>query len=209
MKRLAQDIIDYFSSSPVKGRAMLGADAAALLMECVAETDGDYIEIGSATGGSAIMAGVAMNHVPRPGNIFCIDMFAGNNELQGPDIYLQSFWMNILKFSLQQRTVAFKQHHPPFPVSIWYRAFSVGLIDGCHIGEAPLMDFKVLDERVTNYLLFDNVESEAVSAAVDKATQDNGNWEEYKSIEYVSTIEKETIFSEDKMVKFVALRRKR
>ena len=201
MRELAQQIIDHFPGHPaLANRAMLGIEAGTLLMECVNKSSGDYIEIGSAVGGSAIMAGVAMSG--RTGNIFCIDPFGGNSELDGPDVVLQSFWDNIIQCGLQQRVIAFKQYNPPFPMPIWYHTFSIGLIDGCHDAGAPLADFKQLDRRVTRYLLFDNAEKKAVLNAINKATQDNNNWEEYKSVEYESNWEK------DKMVKFVALRRK-
>jgi len=202
LKELAQNIVDEFPDTlSISGRAMLGADAGAILMECVAESSGDYIEIGSAVGGSAVMAAVAMEKVNRPGLVFCIDRFGGNSELDGPDPLLQAFWVNMGIYNVYPRIIAFKQTHPPFPMSIHYHEFSVGLIDGDHMSEAPLLDFKALNKRVTKYLLFDNVEYEYVQMAVNKATQDNGVWEEYKSIKYESTWE------EGKMVKFVALRR--
>lgn len=202
MRELAQEIIDKFPQghSALTNRAMLGIEAGAILMECVNKSSGNYIEIGSAVGGSAIMAGIAMSN--RAGNVFCIDPFGGNNELDGPDVVLQQFWFNIVQAGLQQRVIAFKQYHPPFPLPIWYHTFSVGLVDGCHVAGAPLVDFKQLDKRVTKYLLFDNVEKKDVLDAVNKATQEDSNWEEYKSIEYESN------WKGNKMVKFVVLRRK-
>jgi len=197
MRELAQRIIDNCS-----GRAMLGVEAGTILMECIDDSVGDYVEIGSAVGGSAIMAGMAMDKTERPGTVFCIDPFGGGNELDGIDMMLRLFWNNLLKFDLQQRVIAFKQCHPPFPMPIWYHTFSVGLIDGCHTGNSPLIDFRQLNKRVTKYLLFDNTEKEDVLTAIKKATQDNSNWEEYKSIEYEST------WKEDKIIKFVVLRRK-
>jgi len=207
MRELAKDIIDNFPTPLGIGRPMLGIEPATLLMECVAETTGDYIEIGSAVGGSAIMASMAMKKVNRSGYIFCIDPFGGSNELEGTDIRYQAFWLNILHYKLQQRVIAFKQMHPPWPLSMHFHQFSVGLIDGDHNGDGPGRDAAALDNRVLNYLLFDNAENKYVSDTVDRLL-DAGKWEEYKSAEYASLIGKKCAYEKDKIVKFVALRKK-
>ena len=193
----AKEIIEEFSKG-YQGRVMLGVEAAALLMDCVARTDGDYIEIGSAFGGSAIMAALAMGE--RAGTVYCIDNFLGVNRLESIDVVYEGFWKNIIRFGVQQRIVAFNQSHPPFPEPIHFHKFSVGLIDGDHLGEGPLKDFLGLDSRVTEYLLFDNAELEPVSATINAAIG-AGDWIEYKVVEYKSPI------SDTKLVKFVALRR--
>jgi hypothetical protein len=190
----AQDIIDDW---PL-GRIGQGIEAAALLMECVANTDGDYIEIGSAYGGSAVLAAKAMGD--RAGTVYCIDPFTGMNALDGIDYTIRAFWDNIFTFGVEQRVVAFYQHNPPFPTAIHYHLFSVGLIDGSHGGVAPFRDFVELDDRVTDYLLFDNAEYKEVENTITRAIM-SGNWEEHKSIEYDST------FKDDKVVKIVALHR--
>jgi hypothetical protein len=167
-------------------------------MECVANTDGDYIEIGSAYGGSAVLAAKAMGD--RPGTVYCIDPFTGMNTLDGIDYAIRAFWDNVFAFGVEQRVVAFYQHNPPFPIAIHYHLFSVGLIDGSHGGVAPFRDFVELDDRVTDYLLFDNAEYEEVERAIAAAMM-SGSWEEHKTIEYDST------FKDNKVVKIVALRR--
>ena len=193
----AEEIIAEFNKG-YQGRVMLGAEAAGLLMDCVARTDGDYIEIGSAFGGSAIMAGMAMGD--GPGTVYCIDNFLGVNRLESIDAVYNGFWENVIRFELQQRIVAFNQSHPPFPEPIHFHKFSVGLIDGDHLGEGPLKDFLGLDSRVTDYLLFDNAELEPVSATINAAIS-AGDWIEYKAVEYKSTI------GDEKISRFVALRR--
>ena len=175
-----------------------GHAASDLLMECVAKTKGDYIEIGSAFGYSAVLAATAMGK--RPGTVYCIDPFIGVNNLDGADIALEAFWSNIHSFGLEQRVVAFCQHNPPFPVAIHHHLFSVGLIDGNHDGDAPLKDFIELDSRVTDYLLFDNAEYELVENTVRRALW-GGNWEEATTIEY------ESGWKEGKMVQLTVLHR--
>jgi hypothetical protein len=103
-------------------------------------------------------------------------------------------------YGLEQRVVAFCQHNPPFPIALHHHLFSVGLIDGSHDGDAPLKDFIELDSRVTDYLLFDNVERESVENAVQGALW-GGNWEESITIEYESGVK------DGKMVQFTILRR--
>jgi len=164
---------------------MLGLEAAELLMECVANTDGDYIEIGAAFGGSAILAAKAMSE--RPGTVYCIDNFLGVNMLESMDAVWVAFWRNIISHGVEQRVVAFNQSHPPFPDPIHFHEFSVGLIDGDHLGEGPLKDFLSLDSRVTDYLLFDNSDQEPIEITVQAAIK-GGDWEEYKTIEYHTSL---------------------
>lgn len=192
---MARDIIENFPSA----HAMLGIDVAELLMDCVAETDGDYIEIGSLAGGSAVMAAKAMGE--RPGTVYCIEPFIGMNALEGLDPLFKSFWENMLHYNVEQRIVLFNQYTPPFPMPIHFHRFSVGLIDGNHLGDWPAKDFMELDSRVTDFLLIDNAEMEYVERIVDLAT--HHDWEEHKTIEYAS----EMPSKKGKNNLFVALRR--
>ncbi len=196
MKDLAQSIIDNIKY----GRAMIGVEAGGLLMELVAKTTGDYIEIGSYAGGSAIMAATAMEEADRPGMVFCIDPFGAKNEIDEPDELFGWFWKNLFDFGVDQRVIAFKQYNPPFPTAIYFHKFSVGLIDGSHTENGPLRDFWELTKRVRDYLIFDNAEKEKVEYTIDLATS-GGTWVEHASLEYESQ-------HPDKKIKFVVLRRK-
>ena len=166
MRSIAQRVIDDFPHE----RPMLGVIGGELLVDCVLDSDGDYVEIGSGYGGSAIMAALAMDYANHPGTVYCIDPFSALNELAGFDWNLMVFWMNVRYFGVEQRIVPFKQHHPPFPASIHHHRFSVGLIDGNHTSPYPEQDFNALKDRVSDYLLFDNVEQSAVQDTVHHAT---------------------------------------
>ena len=144
----------------------LGLPAAAKLVECVMRTQGDYVEIGSAYGCSAILAAKGMEG--RPGMVFCMDRFADSHELAGIDNAILSFWGNCIRAGVQQRIVAFKHHNPPFPLPIWYHQFSVGLIDGDHSEHAVRDDWNSFKNRVTDYVLFDNFEKDTVSRVVNE-----------------------------------------
>ena len=198
MRELAQDILSGWPVELGPGRPMLGLEAAELLMECVANTTGDYCETGSAYGGSAVMAGMAMEAVGRPGQVFCIDPFNKKSELEGDDAKLNQFWATIIHYDLHQRVIAFKQYNPPFPLAIFPRMFSVSLIDGSHYGDGPADDFNELSKRTTDYLLLDNAEISEVSYVIGEAIE-KGGWELHKETEYESNLHK------DKMVEFVAL----
>jgi hypothetical protein len=89
---------------------------------------------------------------------------------------------------------------------IHFHEFSVALIDGDHGPAAPYRDFANLKDRTTDYLLFDNAESQYVSDTIEKVL-DEEPWEEYKSVEYTSTFKKKFIYDDDKIVKFTILRR--
>ena len=173
--RTAAEIIDAFPQH----HPLLGAAAGQLLMNTVAATTGDYVEIGSAWGGSAIMAAIAMEG--RPGTVYCIDAFAPTHELSGIDGTLLAFWANCLAFGVQERIVAFKQHHPPWPLPIWYHKFSVGFIDGAHDAPFPAQDWRGMSPRVTDYILMDNVERPAVKDVVESS-----GWTTTTAIEHSS-----------------------
>ena len=191
------------------GRAMFAPEAGAALMERVYKTTGDYIEIGSWYGGSAVMAATAMEEANRPGLVVCIDPFGIVNILEGPDKRLQQFWENMLYFGVEQRVLAYRQFHPPYPESLHLHRFSVGLIDGNHNDAGPISDFRALNQRVTDYLLFDNAEQDAVKRTIEIALADADeeeikhlhNWEEDERIIYSSD-------HENKEVTLVILKRK-
>ena len=192
----AAELIENFHVT----QPMLGLSAAEFLMECVANTEGDYIEIGSGSGGSALMAAMAMEE--RAGTVYCIEPFIGMNPLEGVDPMFRAFWENMLHYEIEQRIVLFKQYSPPFPSPLHFHRFSVGLIDGNHMGDWPAKDFLELDSRVTDFLLFDNAEIEGVARAIDIAVRHD--WNEYKTIEYDSIMTKKA----GKKNRLVALTRK-
>lgn len=176
----------------VPQRLHIRDDAAKLLIEIIAKTSGDYVEIGSFVGGSAILAAGAMEMAGRPGIVFCVDPFTrGETELdtlvlpQWVPSQHQTFWSNIIRAGHQHRVVAFKQYNPPFPEPIYFRWFSVGLIDGNHIFPGPQLDAHTLAKRITDYLLFDNAEYIDVETAIQEMLN-TGEWEEYRSVEYKS-----------------------
>ena len=200
MRELAQDILDGWPVDYGRGIPFLGLNAAEVLMNCVADTDGDYAEIGSAWGGSAVMAAMAMEAAGRPGIVVCVDPFSKESEIKGLDKKLDQFWSTMIHYGIHQRIFAFKQYNPPFPLAAYFHMFSVSLIDGNHYGDSPADDFNELTKRTTEYLLIDNVEIVDVNYVVEQALETN-DWEEYKTVEYESNAHK------DKTVKFVALRR--
>lgn len=193
----ALEIIENFPKD-MNGRAMLGLPAAELLMELVAESEGEYIEIGAGFGGSAVMALAAGASL-----VYCIDPFVGVNSLEDrPDPLHRVFWKNMHHYGMENDVICFKQYSQPFPEAIHYHRFEVGLIDGHHFGSAPYKDFLELDNRVTEYLLFDNADRESVAKTVEAAIK-GGNWELHKEVEYESSYEKK----DGELVKFVALAR--
>ena len=201
MRELARDILAGWPSSCGIGKPLLGLEAAEVLMECVANTTGDYAEIGSAWGGSAVMAGMAMEAVGRPGLIVCVDPFDQKSEMEGTDKKLDQFWKMMIHYGIQQRVLAFKQYHPPFPLAAYYHMYSVSLIDGNHHENGPADDFNALTKRTTNYILFDNAEIIDVTHVIDQVLKET-DWEEYKRVKYRSPF-----YKEEKWNTFVAFRR--
>ena len=123
---------------------------------------------------------------------------AATSELDGLDLPFRLFHLHVQHFGVEQRVLAFKQHHPPFPIALHYHKFSVGLIDGNHYPPSVTKDFEALNFRVTDYLLFDNVEQPYIAGVVKRAVDKEG-WRLYEEVEYTSDTGGQK--------KFVALRR--
>ncbi len=164
--------------------ALLGPEGGHFLMEYIAKTQGDYVEIGSKWGGSAIMAATAMDMAGRPGTVYCIDQFSAkviSPELEGNKLLVE-FWAYVHEWGVQQRIIAFQQVTPPLPYPIQFHKFSVGFIDGGHRFDEPIHDFILLEKRITDYIIFDNTEKEEVMNAVSKALE--SGWVIDSELEY-------------------------
>lgn len=117
--------------------------ATGLLCQAIVNAgDGDYVEIGSLYGGSAITALLTKRVFNLKGNIYCVD--------PNPKEILE----NAKLFGLKDRITIFKR---PSEEIIWGdMTFSCGFIDGDHREPNPLLDWYALKNRVTRYIIFDD-----------------------------------------------------
>jgi predicted O-methyltransferase YrrM len=135
--------------------SMPASDAGAIA-QCVANCKGDYLEIGSLFGGSAIVAALFAK-----GRVYCIDPFGyapGQTRTAGtPSAELVA--KNAYAFGAMEKLRIFTQKHPPLPPNLEYVRFDIAFIDGDHTYEGVLADWENLKDRVDRYILFHDVEN--------------------------------------------------
>ena len=104
--------------------------------------DGDYVEIGSLHGGSAITAALVKKKFNLDGTIFCIEPNPRN------------IVENATLFGVANRIFVVKTTSDEM---IWDKfKFTCGFIDGDHRDPHPLEDWRMLERRVSRYILFDD-----------------------------------------------------
>lgn len=110
---------------------------------------GDYIEIGSLHGGSAITVALVKKEFNLTGDIFCIEPH--------PRKILQ----NAKEFGVRERILTFKKTSEEMN---WdnFTGFNCGLIDGDHRYPHPSQDWDRLKPLVSNYILFDDCDKSEI-----------------------------------------------
>ena len=180
----------------MKGRAAFGSQEFVEMFVRYLSGAGDYIEIGTLFGGSAILAGKYCK-----GHVYCIDPLdgyyakgrvdKGTNLLPSPKIVREN-WES---FGLDlDRLHIYAHKHPPWPEELKNKRFDIGYIDGEHTHEAAMQDWDALKDRVDKYIIFDNTEKRGVMDAFEEAVQ-HPDWEHVDSavgIEYAAEVLKKT-----------------
>ena len=146
------------------GIPVMYQDDMSILTQMICSSQGDHLEIGSAFGGSALVAALAMEHAGRSDTIVCIDPHVKDG-----------FWENVEAFGLRKRIMLISKPSHPFPVN--GRVFGSAFIDGDHSTIAVNNDWKNTKEIVTDYIMFHDYDG---VASVRKAIRDtvvvDKNW---------------------------------
>lgn len=127
-----------------------GMDAAALSRFIIKAGAGDYVEIGTWHGASAILAALTKRVYQIPGEIYCIDSFGVTHNSSAKEVM-----RNAKIFGVDNMIHITVANSHPWPLGD--KTFSFGLIDGCHRGITPFRDFVNMSKRVTNYIMLDDV----------------------------------------------------
>lgn len=124
-----------------------------LLFDVVARGN-TYVEIGTKWGGSAVVAGLADCEV------HCIDHWEYPDRARShwptPDTVRENWAAAGLD---SEKLHLHVQRHPPWPEAIKDRKFDIGLIDGSHYEEAVRLDWEAMRLRVTNFVIFHDVDA--------------------------------------------------
>jgi len=174
-RRLHKEIKDKLGNKLVQS-----SHATGLLCQAIRNAGhGDYVEIGSLHGGSAITAALTKKEFKLDGDIWCI-------EPNPRDIYDNaSIWGVENKIRVYQI---------PSEEMVWgnYR-FSCGFIDGDHRDPNPLLDWNMLKNRVTKYIIFDDYDKteEGVVTAVRYAMDYEEPWRIVHISDAIAILERE------------------
>lgn len=167
-------------ASKIEGRIACDEPAGVLLQETVAEFPGDYIEIGTLYGGTAILAAMACT-----GDVYAIDPMDGYYQTGRRDSAaqmipsIQIFERNLTTFGVN--VTLFPHKHPPWPGALANHYFGVGFIDGDHTYEGARADYLALRNRC-DCIIFDNTEKPEVLKAATEAEEDG--WNVLEHLEY-------------------------
>ena len=139
--------------------AMWYKDADAVYQ--IASIPGNYLEIGTAHGGSAVMAGKAK----KSGGIYCVDPLNERHHVIG----------NFHKFGIEGVTLIRKMT-PPLPEELDGIEFSAVLIDADHTGLFPRNDWLSVKDKVTpgGYVMFHDIHRKACYSALQLAAETPG-----------------------------------
>jgi predicted O-methyltransferase YrrM len=117
---------------------------------------GDYLEIGTWRGASAVVAAKAKKRARLSGNIVCVDPFTGYNNIVNPDNVLAQCRETLSRYNVSSRVEIVIAKSRPFPAELEGRRFTCAFIDGDHWGENPYLDFLAIKDRVDGQIMFDD-----------------------------------------------------
>lgn len=167
----------------ITGRFPMWPQDAAALYEYSKGAE-KYLEIGTAFGGSAILAAYAQidngSNLPA---VYCIDPldgFYGKGRpdilalglVPSPDMVRDNFTKMRLIDGLAPALILKKT--PPVPAELAGEKFDFILIDGNHTGTGPIDDWKCIQEYVApnGFVMFHDLHKEAVNYAWGMANKD-------------------------------------
>jgi len=184
-----QEIIDFVHDN-IDGRMCDEYNNVHYLANFIFNADGgNYLEIGSLFGGTAIVASLVMQDLELEGEVYAIDPFDGyyigtKNErstLVGAQVdphtrkavTLERAQANAEKMGAKVNFIKGKSSLQTVPDV----RFSVVYIDGDHWNDAPWKDWLLVKDKCDKFIIFDNCDTghPAVESAVRNAWED-GEW---------------------------------
>ncbi len=128
---------------------------------------GDYLEIGTLWGGSAMVVALLKKYFNIPGRVLCLDpldgyhiregQFIPNENMEAP-VSLNTLLENAAIFGVEDLIVPIPKLSQPWPEELATARFSAAYIDGDHWGEYPRRDWEAVSPRTDRFVIFDNYE---------------------------------------------------
>ena len=158
-------------SFPVKCKGSGIAHDYGLLSQAVVNAgDGDYVEIGTLFGASAIVVALAKKMFSLSGDVYCIDPLHGyyrkGEAVDGVLPSVDLLMNHATQYGVADLIKPVVTKSFPFPQELEDSQFVCGFIDGDHWGKAPLEDWLNLRNRVSRYIVFDNYDTTSDHVAV-------------------------------------------
>lgn len=144
---------------------------------------GDHIEIGTAWGGTAILAAMANPHPTR--HVYTIDPLENPPGFSRIDSYIIRQNFKVLRFS--HMITFYHQRHPPLPAELEDKRFATAFIDGSHFYDDVLADWENLRGRVDEFIIFHDVNGNAVQK-VFRMAQEDPDWELAYEYDYMGVV---------------------
>lgn len=132
---------------------------------------GDYVEVGCAYGGTAILVALTKKVFDAPGKVVTIDSFEGKTCPRETAIN------NIVGFGLEQHIEVIQANSHPWPLAP-DRRFVVGYVDGAHHDDMPYNDLVSMSKCVSKYILVHDYDmcSPDVVRCVNRFADDHPEW---------------------------------
>lgn len=182
-----QEIIQYIHEN-IDGRMCDEQNNCLFLASVIYEAGGgDYLEIGSLFGGTAIMASLILQDLGYAGEVYAIDPFdeyykgtrndngihvgAPIDPITRKSVTLERAQANAEKMGAKVNFIKGKATVDTLPKE---RSFSVAFIDGDHWNQGPRNDWHLVKSHVDKFIVFDNCDANhpAVEAACREAWAD-------------------------------------
>jgi cephalosporin hydroxylase len=142
---------------------------AGILAQLIRNTGhGDHLEIGTAWGGSAILAALVKRYYSLSGKVVCVDPIAGRDTVLDRERSEESITENFKRFYIDPELII-----EPFSLSsVEGRRFASVLIDGDHREEVARENWLDVKQIVDKYVMvhdYDKVHQGIVTAIDDKS----------------------------------------
>ena len=150
---------------------------------------GNYLEIGTLFGGSAIPVAILKKLLKQSGLVFCIDPLNGYYRGRfGPDntidphsagfaVTPETLFENIRLFGVGDKVFVMQASSTDCP-SLDTLEFSVVYIDGDHWNGVPIKDWLYIKDHATKFVIFDNCDDHHLDVqAACKIASDDPEWE--------------------------------
>ena len=169
--RYGEGVFNQLIKEMPHGAPIMHSHDIGMLAQMVCDCDGDHLEIGTAHGGSAIAAALAMSHIDREGKVVCIDPMEGDLAHSSLDM----FWENAKHFGVEDRIEFYQAKSNPYPLED--RKFGTALIDGDHSTKCVIEDWKNASKVTLSYvMLHDYDQIHGVRKAVYQTVIPDENW---------------------------------